>query len=40
MEVTLELSGLVEMQQKHTMSHIYSIKIFTTDVPVSKTLIE
>ena len=40
MEVTLELSDIVAMQSKHTMSHMYFIKTLATDLPVSKTLIE
>ena len=39
MEVTLELSGLVVMQSKHTMSYI-PLKILATGLPVAKALIE
>ena len=37
-ELTLELSELVEMQQKHTISYI-SLKM-ATGLPFAKTLIE
>ena len=39
MEVTLELSDLVAMQSKHTMSHIFH-KILATGHLVAKTLIK
>ena len=38
-EITLELSDLVVMQSKHTMSHIFH-KILATGRPVAKTLIK
>ena len=39
MEVTVELSGPVVMQQKHTMFHNF-LKILVTGLHVARTLIE
>ena len=38
-EVILELSNLIVMQSKHTMSHIFH-KILANSLPVAKTLIK
>ena len=40
MEVTLELSDLVVMQSKYTISHILDLKKLVTGLSVAKNLIE
>ena len=40
MEVTLELSDLVVMQSKHTISHIIHLNKLATGLPVAKILIK